>query len=174
MKIHKRCPVFRGRNILIISVISGILIWVFAVFLGIVTERVQANPSFDLSSNPLENSATIQENSFLTVSSVSLPIKPVQKVQMVITGYSSTVWETDETPYVTASGSGVKEGVVANNLLPFGTKVRIPEIYGDRIFVVEDRMHRRKSYYQLDIWFPDYSEAKNFGVKKAFVEILEN
>jgi len=37
----------------------------------------------------------------------------------------------------------VRDGVIATNILPFGTKVRIPEIFGDKVFVVEDRMARK-------------------------------
>ena len=62
---------------------------------------------------------------------------------------------------------------MANNLLPFGTEIRIPELYGDRIFVVEDRMSRKKSYYHVDIWFPSKEEAKNFGAERTYIEVLE-
>lgn len=92
---------------------------------------------------------------------------------MVVTAYSSSLWETDDDPNITASGTLVRSGVVANNLLPFDTKVRIPKLYGDRIFIVEDRMNSRKDSYQLDIWFPSYWEAKKFGVKTLNVEILD-
>jgi len=112
-----------------------------------------------------------------TVFPVSAPINPepsiVKKLNVVVTAYSSSVWETDSNPYKTASGNMVKEGIVANNLLPFGTKIKIPEIYGDKVFTVEDRMHWRKGYYHVDIWFPSYWEALNFGAKRTYVEILE-
>src|SRR3989344_5849947 len=88
-----------------------------------------------------------------------------------ITAYSSRVQETDDTPFITASGKHVRDGIVAANWLPFGTKVRIPELFGDRIFVVEDRMHRRNSE-KLDIWFESTRAAMYFGVKTARVEIL--
>jgi len=94
------------------------------------------------------------------------------RIEVVVTGYSSTPWETDDTPYLTAAGTLVKEGIVATNILPFGTKIRLPEIYGDKIFVVEDRMKQEKNYH-IDIWFPSYSEALNFGVKKTYIEILK-
>ena len=99
--------------------------------------------------------------------------KVIKKVKVVITGYSSTIWETDETPELTASGSVVREGIVANNGLPIGTKIKIPELYGDKVFVVEDRMSWQKGKYHVDIWFPSYFEAKNFGAKRTYIEILE-
>lgn len=97
----------------------------------------------------------------------------VKRVRVIVTAYSSTPWETDGNPYITASGNWVREGVVANNLLPFGTKVRMPEVFGDKVFVVEDRMHWRKGDYHIDIWFPSYWEALNFGAKRTYIEILE-
>ncbi|MFA7142129.1 MAG: 3D domain-containing protein [Candidatus Paceibacterota bacterium] len=99
--------------------------------------------------------------------------KPLKTYYMLLTGYSSTEDQTDSTPFITASMKHVEDGIVANNLLPFGTKVRIPELYGNKEFVVEDRMHFRKSGYNLDIWFPTREDALNFGVKKAHIEIIE-
>jgi 3D (Asp-Asp-Asp) domain-containing protein len=98
---------------------------------------------------------------------------PQQKINVVLTAYSSTPWETQGNPYITASGSYVRDGVVANNLLDFGTKIRIPEVFGDKIFVVEDRMNSKNGYYHIDIWMPSYSEAVNFGVKSTYIEILK-
>lgn len=95
-------------------------------------------------------------------------------IKMVVTAYSSTPDQTDSTPFTTASGKQVTDGIVANNMLPFGTKIRIPELYGDKIFVVEDRMHSRKGKYHVDIWFPEYKQAKNFGAAVTKIEILES
>jgi len=98
----------------------------------------------------------------------------VNRIEVVLTAYSSTAAQTDDTPFITANGTYVHDGVVANNGLPFGTEIRIPEIYGDKVFSVEDRMHQRKSNYQFDIWFPTYEQAKSFGVKYAYVEVLKD
>lgn len=115
---------------------------------------------------------TIQGNSLLPTSPLPSP-RVVKTIKMVATAYSSTPEQTDNDPFITAAGTTVRDGIVANNLLPFGTKIRIPELYGDKIFVVEDRMNKRKGYYHIDIWFPSYWEAKEFGAKRAYVEILE-
>jgi 3D (Asp-Asp-Asp) domain-containing protein len=95
-----------------------------------------------------------------------------QKIKVIITAYSSTTWQTDDTPFETASGLTVKDGIVANNLLPFGTEIKIPELYGDKVFTVEDRMHSRKGNYHVDIWFPTLEQAQKFGVKEAYIEVL--
>ena len=104
---------------------------------------------------------------------VDLDIEPKETYYMIITAYSSPEDQTDSTPFITASQTHVEDGIVANNLFPFGTKVKIPELYGDKIFVVEDRMHYRKGDYHLDIWFSTTEEATNFGVKKAYIEVIE-
>lgn len=108
------------------------------------------------------------------VSSEAGQFNGVKKIKVIITAYSSAVEETDDTPFITASGKEVRDGIVANNMLPMGTKIKIPELYGDKVFVIEDRMNRRKSNYHIDIWFPSKMLALNFGVKTAEIEVLED
>ncbi len=117
----------------------------------------------------------LEENTLISAANSSQPEpKVVRKLPVVVTAYSSSVWQTDDDPYVTAAGTWVRDGIVANNKYPFGTKIRFPEIYGDKIFVVEDRMNWKKGNYHFDIWFSSYWEAKNFGAKRTYIEILEN
>ncbi len=73
---------------------------------------------------------------------------------------------------MTASGSQSRRGVVATNYLPFGTRIRIPEFFGDEVFVVEDRM---ASYYRntIDVLMIDQDDALSFGVRWTTIEILE-
>lgn len=87
---------------------------------------------------------------------------------VLVTAYSSTVDQTDDSPFITASGTQVRDGIVATNFLKFGTKVKFPELYGDKIFVVEDRM---KSNHKVDIWFPTREEALQFGAKVTEIVI---
>tara|TARA_Y100000310_G_scaffold159563_1_gene159129 strand:- start:1038 stop:1523 length:486 start_codon:yes stop_codon:yes gene_type:complete len=113
-----------------------------------------------------------QFNALLPVPSPT-PEKVVRRVNVVVTAYSSTPEQTDDTPFITASGTPVREGIVAANFLPMGTKIKLPDLYGDKIFVVEDRMHPRKNY-MVDIWFASFQEAKEFGAKLTYVEVLES
>ncbi len=92
-------------------------------------------------------------------------------IKVTITAYSSTHDQTDGDPFTTASGKQVVDGIVAANFLEFGTKIKIPELFGDKVFVVEDRMARRHNY-RIDIWFPNRSQAKQFGIQEAEVIIL--
>lgn len=119
--------------------------------------------------------SVIEGNTVLASARPSSPDKEeTKKIRMVITAYSSSPQETDHNPFITAAGTSVRKGVVANNLLSFGTKIRIPELYGDEVFVVEDRMHRRNGLYHLDIWFHSREQALKFGKKKTYIEILES
>src|SRR3989339_327453 len=92
-----------------------------------------------------------------------------------LSAYTSDPAQTDDTPCITASGLDVcarnEENVVAANFLPIGTRVRIPELYGDRVFYVEDRRNVRY-HYKMDIWMKDLQNAKTFGVKYATVEVF--
>ena len=115
----------------------------------------------------------INGNSLLAASALPEP-KVTRTVKVIVTAYSSTPDQTDETPEITAANTTVRDGIIANNLLPFGTKVRLPELYGDKIFVVEDRMSRKKGSYHFDIWFPSYWEAKSFGAQNTYLEVLAN
>ena len=89
-----------------------------------------------------------------------------------VTAYSSTPEETDATPFITASGERVRDGIVATNFLSFNTRIQIPEFFGDKVFVVEDRMHRRKKGF-IDIWMPTKELAQNFGIHFTEIIILD-
>ena len=97
-----------------------------------------------------------------------------ESIDVWATAYTSDPNETDDTPFITASGAYVYDGVIAANFLPIDTKVRIPELYGDKIFTVEDRMNSRYDNINIiDIWFQNKSEAIRFGKKYIEIEILE-
>jgi len=99
------------------------------------------------------------------------------KGEIVLTAYSSTIDQTDASPCITATGFNVckhnKENIIAANFLPFGTKVRIPELYGDKVFIVQDRMNKRHSS-RVDIWMKTRTKAKQFGVKRAKIEVVSD
>ncbi len=117
----------------------------------------------------------IQNNAVVSASnpsSGSKTKKTENKIYFVpATAYSSTIDQTDQTPFITAMGTHVRNGVIAANFLPLGTVVKIPELFGNRTFVVEDRMHSRY-FYQIDVWFPSRAEAKEFGLKKIKIEVI--
>lgn len=103
--------------------------------------------------------------------------KPRKTVTMAVSAYTSDVAQTDSDPCTTASGLNVctrnAEDIVATNYhyLPFGTPVRIPELFGDRIFFIHDRMNKRYTA-TVDVWMKDIADARKFGRKTATVEIF--
>lgn len=89
---------------------------------------------------------------------------------VVATAYNSVPEQTDDTPFITASGTTVRHGVVAANFLPIGTRITIPDYYGDQTFIVEDRMAPKYSD-RVDIWMADVSAAKQFGKRKVTIHV---
>lgn len=97
---------------------------------------------------------------------------PDKKLTAVITAYTSTVDQCDDDPFIAASGKHVYDGMIAANFLPLGTKIKIPALYGDKVFTVDDRMNARYGYGRMDIWLDTTkAEARKFGVKRVEVEI---
>lgn len=156
----KNSAILRGKTPLAGSIFAGIVIGI--CLLGIIMPHT-INADFVNTTNASYVAKATNESK-----------KAVKTIQVVVTAYSSVPNQTDDTPFITASNKYVRDGIIANNLLPFGTKVRIPKLYGDKIFVVEDRMNKKKGNYHIDIWMPNTPLAVNFGVKTADIEILED
>ncbi|MFH1582785.1 MAG: hypothetical protein ABIB72_00490 [Candidatus Falkowbacteria bacterium] len=95
---------------------------------------------------------------------------------IIITAYNSEAGQTDDSPCITANNFNVcdygVEDTIAANFLPFGSKVKIPALFGDRVFVVRDRMNKRFSN-RVDVWMIEKPDAVNFGVKVAKIEVLK-
>ncbi len=90
-----------------------------------------------------------------------------------VTGYNSEAGQTDDSPFTTADGSTVRDGIIAANFLPFNTKVRFPELFGDRVFEVHDRMNPRYNL-RADVWMTNKSDALKFGLKRNVkIEVIE-
>lgn len=109
------------------------------------------------------------------VQEVLPPPRPValKTYVMDMTAYTSTVEECDADPFITADGSYVRDGIIATNILPFGTKVRFPDVFGDRVFEVHDRMNARYTY-RADIWMNDQKAMRQFGIKRNMkMEVIE-
>lgn len=102
--------------------------------------------------------------------------KVIRTSTHTMTAYNSEIGQTDDSPCITANGFNVcKHGIedtIAANFLPLGTKVKIPELFGDRVFVVRDRMNK-KHPNRVDVWMKDRHDAVHFGVKVAKIQVLE-
>ncbi len=127
-----------------------------------------------ISFDPANDAVNIASNK-LFLSQNQDPHIPVPKIiQVVVTAYSSEEAQTDEDPFTTASGVQVTDGIIASNDLSFGTRVQFPEIYGDKIFVVADRMNERYTdKNHIDIWMEETHKAIHFGVQHTYAVILD-
>ncbi|MFH1171342.1 MAG: hypothetical protein V1778_02285 [bacterium] len=94
-------------------------------------------------------------------------------IRLTVTAYSSTPDQTDASPLITASGTLVRDGILAHNFLPFGTRIRFPEMFGDKVFVVEDRMRADKGQYLADMWMPTREQAQLWGARVLTMEVLD-
>ncbi len=149
-------PVFASQMEANISIIQG---------QGIISSQDAVSP--DTTANLMEFNGKLPE-------SARADIKFSKHI--VITAYNSEAGQTDNSPCITANGFNVcdygVEDTIAANFLTFGTKVKIPELFGDRVFVVRDRMNKRFSN-RVDVWMIERPDAVNFGVKVAKIEVLK-
>lgn len=97
--------------------------------------------------------------------------EPTYTMHVTATAYNSEVGQCDDTPFITASGTHVRPGVIAANFLPIGTKVKISG-FGDQVFTVEDRMNPRYDK-RIDIWMTEHSDATQFGVRNVAIEVYK-
>ncbi len=99
--------------------------------------------------------------------------EPIRTMKVVATAYNSEVGQTDDSPFITAFGTRVRDGIIATNDYKRGTRVRLPELYGDKVFVVEDRMNSRYTgKSRIDIWMERKSDAIKLGARYLTMEIL--
>jgi 3D (Asp-Asp-Asp) domain-containing protein len=171
-------------SLLLVSVIApyanaGILDW----FRGSsAASKNVSGESFDQVFGSIANaeSATTDKNPTIVAQAIvggsnasTATSKVTRKVYTVqVSGYSSEVAQTDDSPFITAKGTHVRDGIVAANMFPFGTVIKIPSLFGDKIFVVEDRMNKR---YQnnLDVWFENKSDALKLGRRTVQIEVIQ-
>ena len=110
--------------------------------------------------------AGLLDSSSLTVRS---SIIEGSKVRVLSVAYSSTVGQTDGSPFITASGRHVGLGTMAANFMPIGTQVRI----GQQIYTVWDRMNSRyNDKYIVDIWHPSRAAAIQYGARMVEMEVV--
>ena len=90
---------------------------------------------------------------------------------VIVTAYTSSADECGNSRGITASGARASDGIVACNFLPFGTKILIPDLFGDKEFVVKDRMAKRKQNY-IDVWVQKKSKAFEIGKRTLAIIVL--
>ncbi len=131
---------------------------------GIVRAIDLTPQSISLFTNAVPSGTTL---ALTTTTKATLP----QILFLRVTAYASTPDETDSTPFIMADGKHVYDGAAASNLFPFGTKIQIPSLFGNRIFTIEDRMAKRLTDV-VDIWMATRGAALRFGVNYASIIVV--
>jgi 3D (Asp-Asp-Asp) domain-containing protein len=121
--------------------------------------------SLIMASANLVSSATIQ------YVAEPIPEPGYEIVTAEVFAYSSSVDETDEDPFIMASGKHVYDGALAcPSRLEFGTEVEIDGV----MYVCEDRMNRRyrdKEVY--DIWRQSKEDAYAWGRREISIKVYK-
>jgi len=172
-KVRKKLQIqFNNKSIrkflILLTVLLAILLMlesaqIFLQFKSLTKEAVIQRPVYVVDSQPIDLDAYLREYFVNKI--------PKKTMYVTVTAYSSTKDQTDGNPYLTGLGTPVRDGIVAANFLPIGTVVRFPDKFGEKIFVVEDRMHEKYGL-QVDIWMPNLEEAKKFGIQYLKMEIF--
>jgi len=161
-------------------IISFIFLVVFEFIcfpLPVLASQVDVNSSPDTNSTLQTSDLLVVTNEMVTTNSLPLnsDLAIAKTAFYEVTAYTSEVGQCDGDPCHTAMGFNLctnnTEDTIAANFLPFGAKVRMPELFGDRVFIVRDRMNSRYTD-RIDVWFKDSHKARHFGIKIAKVEIL--
>jgi 3D (Asp-Asp-Asp) domain-containing protein len=99
-----------------------------------------------------------------------------KEIEVKATAYNSTKAQTLGNPSIAAWGDTLKPGMkciaVSRDLIALGLKYNTPiKIEGlDSIYLVKDKMHRRKRK-QIDIYMgKDINKAKLWGVKRLKIQ----
>lgn len=103
------------------------------------------------------------------------PVSKISKhhhvMRVKVTAYTSSADECGNNLGITASGEPASDGTLACNFLPFGTKVRIPKLFGRKEFTVKDRMSKCKHGF-VDVWVETKKTAFKIGKRSLNVVIL--
>ncbi len=139
-------------------------------------KRMERLSKVDTTDRTIDFTLIPEEKAKETEVAKPVPSTPISSRRVSMTAYNSEAAQTDGDPCTTANGFNVcKHGIedtVASNFLPMGTKIKIPSLFGDRIFVVRDRMNRRYTN-RVDVWMLKKSDALKFGVRQAEIVVVK-
>lgn len=133
---------------------------VYYVALPFVVAQAGGNPGLDTT-----NTASTAASAAETIPAIPTPI------YMRVTAYASVPDETSDHPFIMADGNHVYDGAAASNILPFGTKIEIPALFGDKVFTIEDRTSPRYRN-TIDLWMSSVTKAVYFGVSHTNIIVL--
>lgn len=94
-------------------------------------------------------------------------------IRVKLTAYTSSADECGHSHGITKSGERARDGSVACNFLPFYARIKIPELFGDKEFVIHDRMKKRKWNF-VDVWVDNKKKAFKIGKRSLKIVLLES
>ena len=95
--------------------VAGGFLWAKTAF---VNNTVADKPSFGTEEVFSDSVIVLQNNSILANASHFIERESIKTVFVIVTAYSSTPWETDDTPHITASGTYVRAVSYTHLTLP--------------------------------------------------------
>ena len=147
--------------------------WVASILAPFAIARAQVKPQNMLATENVDTTGTSAGTTVLQAQ-VPDPVATdtiVSVLTMRVTAYASVPDETDSTPFITADGTEVADGIAASNILPFGTRIEIPALFGNEVFTIHDRMST-KIKNTIDIWMGSVHQAIIFGAQHASILVL--
>ncbi len=135
------------------------------------------NPSYENTTTALTSFIFIEKEDTFPVSGER---QPHRTIWVLATAYSLDRAQTDASPCIPANGENLCDlrkvqgyhNTIATNFLRFDTRVRLPSLYEDKMFVVRDRMNKRyNGTHRIDIVMESVEAAKQFGVKWVQMEL---
>jgi len=133
------------------------------------TDSPQSPPRIERACDPIGNATSSHEH-------IGNSAAPLRRAKAIVTAYSASVEETDETPCLGAAGFDIcwlqRNGhqVCASNDYPFGTKLLIDGLGECEVW---DRMNKRFTGKRKVDWFMGNRsfEAREFGVQTLQIAI---
>jgi 3D (Asp-Asp-Asp) domain-containing protein len=127
----------------------------------------------------IEREAPIYSAGTLTMPASIEHLRSVFRVSITVTGYSSTMDQTDDSPLITAMNTTVHPGMLAlsRDLLREFTRGApfqfgdVVELEGLGVFTVEDTMNPRYEK-RADIWFQSREAATRWGTRTLHLSQL--
>ena len=110
---------------------------------------------------------TLRHSAEIDIDSVEIDMDSPERTG-IFTAYNASVFQTDSTPMITASNINVRKGIIANNCLPFGTKIKV----NNKIYEIQDRMNKRYGCDNFDIYMTKQHKAIDFGRQTLKYEII--
>lgn len=146
--------------------------------------RTALAPSPLMAAARTSSAATTRAQGVSQAASSAVPRSTGRSATVHSTAYNSTPGQTDSTPFITATGTRVRLGVVAlsRDLLgrfPYGTRITIEDLSGTysnflrgRVFVVEDTMNVRIGN-TVDVWMGSRGEALAWGSRSIRITAVQ-